>query len=126
MCPNYKVMESKGSRDGQKHAVANGDEIDNLGEQILDIVTSTGAETQVKYQSADVSRPLNAVSEICDAGGLRGQHVIFGRTGGAIINLDTGRTTPFPREGGIYTLDFWVKPASDEKLASGFTRPGDE
>jgi hypothetical protein len=124
MCPNYKIQESKGSREGQSYAVANGEEVENLGEQILDIVTSTGVETQVKYQNADVSRPLNSISEICDAGGVRGQQVVFGRNGGAVLNLDTGVATPFPREGGIYTFDFWVKPASEEKLASGFTRPG--
>jgi hypothetical protein len=123
MCPNYRVQESEGSREGQKYAVANGEEIENLGEQILDIITNKGVETQVTYQSADVSRPLNSVSEICDAGGRLGQHVIFGRKGGAILNLDTGSVTPFPREGGIYTFDFWVKPASKEKVASGFTRP---
>ena len=91
--------------------------IPNLGEQVLEVVTNDGNEGRVKYQVADVSRPLNAVSEICDAGGEHGQHVIFGKHGGMILNLETGKQTPFAREEGVYTLEFWVKP-------KGFTRQG--
>ena len=89
---------------------ASDDRIPNLGEQVLSIVTSDGKDGTIKYQVADVSRPLNAISEICDAGGVHGQHVIFGKNGGMIVNLETGRQTPFAREDGVYTLEFWVKP----------------
>jgi len=50
------------------------------------------------------------VSEICDAGGENGQLVIFGKKGGYIYNIETGSTTTFEREDGIYTFEFWVKP----------------
>ena len=82
-----------------------------------------GRACQLKYQMADVTRPLNSVSEICDAGGVEGQHVVFGRYGGCIINLDTGRRTPFSREEGIYILDTWTKPPKNGP-ASVFRRPG--
>ena len=59
----------------------------------------------MKYQIADVSRALNAVTEICDAS----RHVIFGKKGGVIINLERGRETPFEREGTIYVLSTWIK-----------------
>jgi len=117
MCPHYPVRPSPGSMSGQEYVSASEDTIPNLGEQVLDVVMPSGRETQAKYQVADVARPLNAVSEICDAGGPRGQHVVFGRNGGAVINLDTGACTPFEREGGIYCLEFWVKPV-------GFARQG--
>ena len=74
-------------------------------------------ESQIKYQVAEVSRPLNSISEIFDAGGNYGQIVLFGRTGGAILNLETGIQTPFAREEGVYTMDVWVKP-------KGFHRQG--
>ena len=77
-----------------------------LGEQKLEVVLDSGKDTALKYQIADVSRALNAVTEICDAG----RHVIFGRRGGVIVNLESGRTAPFEREGNIYCLDYWVKP----------------
>jgi len=79
-------------------------------------------ETQIRYQSADVFRPLNSVSEICDAGGTDGQYVIFSRYGGVIMNLQTVRRTPFNRVDGIYELGLWVKPPSED--ASFFSRPG--
>ena len=80
--------------------------IPNLGERKLEVVLDSGKATALKYQIADVSRALNAVTEICDAG----HHVIFGRRGGVIVNLESGRSSPFQREGNIYCLDYWVKP----------------
>ena len=117
MCPHYEITPSPGSIAGQEYISASDDLIPNLVEQVLEVVTQEGNEGRVKYQVADVSRPLNAVSEICDAGGEDGQHVIFGKNGGMIVNLETGRQTPFAREDGVYTLEFWVKP-------KGFPRQG--
>jgi len=123
MCPEYEVIPSVGSRAGQHYVSASDDIIKNLGEQHLDVVMSTGKETVARYQIADVVRPLNAISEICDAGGEDGQHVVFGKHGGAVINLKTGEHTPFSREEDIYTMDMWVKPKGYD-AAQGFTRQG--
>jgi hypothetical protein len=77
----------------------------------LDVILGNGKETAITYQIADVSRALNAVTEICDAGHPDyGNRVIFGRGGGVIENIETGKQTPFNREGNIYCLDYWVKP----------------
>ena len=89
---------------------ASGDLIPNLGEKVISVVSNDGKESFVKCQIADVSRTLNSVSEICDAGGEQGQYVLFNKWGGAVMNPVTGRQTPFAREGGIYTLEMWVKP----------------
>ena len=118
MCPGYPIRPSAGSLAGQKYLSASDDLIPNLGEQLLQVVTETGREGTVKYQIAEVSRPLTSVSEICDAGGPRGQQVVFGKNGGVIINVATGQETPFRRENGVYTLQMWVKPQP------GFTRRG--
>jgi hypothetical protein len=120
MCPQYPVQPSAGSMSGQKYVSASGDVIANIGEQILDVETDDGMATQIRYQSAEVSRPLNAVSEICDAGGVDGQYVVFSKYGGMIMNLETGRRTPFERVEGIYELGIWVKPPE----SSVFPRPG--
>ena len=117
LAPHYPVTSSPGSLSGQEYTSASGNAIPNLGEKILDIVMEDGRESQIKYQVAEVSRPLNSISEICDAGGNYGQIVMFGRTGGAILNLETGIQTPFAREEGVYTMDVWVKP-------KGFHRQG--
>ena len=122
MCPDYPVVESVGSAAGQKYVSASGDIIENLGQQVLEVMTEDGYETQAKYQSADVQRPLNSISEICDAGGEEGQYVVFSKWGGVVLNPDNGRRIPFDREEGIYNLTMWVKDY--EKNASGFTRHG--
>jgi len=118
MCPHYPVQESPGSKVGQCYLSASDDTIPNLGEQVLDVVTHGGSESTAKYQMAEVTRPLNSVSEICDGGGEYGQYVIFGKYGGAIMNLETGMATHFEREDGVYCLDLWVKPRP------GFQRQG--
>ena len=106
MCLAYPIHESPGSLRGQEFMSASEHELPNLGEQVLNVVMGDGKETSIKYAIADVSRALNAVTEICD----HGNRVIFGRGGGVIENLQTGKQTPFKREGNIYCLDYWVKP----------------
>ena len=117
MCPAYDIVPSPGSRNGQTYTCASNREIRNMGEQVLDVVLEDGVEAQLKYQVAEVSRPLNSITEICDSGGPAGQMVVFGQKGGAIVDMNTGRKTVFAREGGVYVLDAWVKP-------KGFQRPG--
>ena len=68
MCPDYDVQPSPGSRRVQKYTAANGESIPNLGEQVLNVVQMDGRVGHIKYQSCDVNRPLNSLSEICDAG----------------------------------------------------------
>ena len=122
MCPQYPVTPSVGSKSGQSYTSASGEDIPNLGEQVLPIVTGDGRHGHIKYQSADVTRALNSVSEICDAGGGNGQMVLFSKWGGQILNLETGHRTPFEREENIYTLGMWVCPSG--AAASVFPRPG--
>ena len=85
---------------------------------MLNVITEDGSEGVVKYQMAEVSRPLNAVSDICDAG----NRVIFGRNGGVILNLSTGKKTYFHREDGIYVVLCWVKPYSEGSNDKDFHR----
>ena len=39
-----------------------------------------------------------------------GQRVVFGRSGGMILNLETGSRTYFSREDDIFVLEMWAKP----------------
>ena len=113
MCAHIPVQPSAGSQVGQEYLSASNDLIPNLGEQLLPVITEAGKEGVVRYQIAEVSRPLSSVSEICDAGGPQGQQVVFGKNGGVIVNMETGQETPFKREEGIYVLEMWVKPPAD-------------
>ena len=39
----------------------------------------------------------------------KGNRLILGRGGGAIVNLLTGQEIPFERRGGVYTLGMWIR-----------------
>jgi hypothetical protein len=105
MAPKVPIGASEGSRRGQNYTSASKHKLPNLGEQLLDAVTEAGEETNVLFQIADVSRPLVSVSAICEMG----NRVIFGKSGGVVQNLTTGRETPFQRKNGIYVLALWLK-----------------
>ena len=105
IAPNATIRPSEGSRRGQKYTSASKHKLKNLGEQRLEACTEDGQETEVLFQIADVSRPLVSVSGICE----RGSRVIFGRAGGVVQCLSTGRETPFYKRNGIYVLSMWLK-----------------
>ena len=75
----------------------------------------------MKFQLADVQRPLIAVSHITRAG----NKVELLEDGGVITNRKTGKTIKIQREGGVYVLNMWVVPPKPKgAVASGFPRPG--
>ena len=117
--PEYPVRPSPGSRRGQLFTTAAGQEIPNEGEQVVPALTGQGAPTQLKNQIADVTMPLSAVGEYCNAG----NRVIFGRSGGVIQDVTTGAETHFAREDGIYLMEHWIPPLEIAQ-AAGFTRHG--
>ena len=99
-----KPTESEGSRAGLSYTAADGSPLPNLGEQTLNVITDEGLETQVKYQMAEVTRPLCAVSRICD----KGARVAFEANGGYIENIKSGVKTEFARENNVYVLGMWT------------------
>ena len=94
MAPNVPIVPSEGSRRGQRYTSASKHRLANLGEQSICACTEEGDMTGVKFQIADVSKPLVSVSALCE----KGNRVIFGRSGGVVKNLRTGKETPFFQE----------------------------
>ena len=109
MMPSVKIEPSEGSKRGQKYSSASKHKIKNLGQQHLKACTEQGDETEVLFQIADISKPLVSVSAICE----KGNRVIFGRAGGVVQNLATGKLIPFQRENGIYVLSLWLEDTSE-------------
>ena len=114
MLPNVKVEPSPGSLRGQNYTSASQHKLKNFGQQTIRACTEDGDETEVLFQIADVSKPLVSVSSMCE----RGNRVLFGRSGGVVQNLQTGKEIPFYRQNGMYVLSMWLMD-SDQ----GFTRP---
>ena len=114
--PEVPVQPSPGSRRGQVYSAAGGKAIANEGEQVIPLISNEGARTQMTYQVAEVRRPLCSIARLCD----RGNRVVFGRGGGVVQNLSTGRCSPFRREGAIYIMDLWF----DTQNPNPFVRQG--
>ena len=65
------------------------------GSRRFKVQTNEGRDAMVLYQTAEVSRPLTAVSQTCD----NGNWVVYTPEGGFIWNLKTGGKTNFERRG---------------------------
>ena len=92
MAPEYPVQESLMSKSGQKYSAAGAGSkgIPNEGQQELLFYSNEGAPVPMRYQVAEVRKPLTSVSKICD----RGNRVTFCRNGGYVQNLFTWQCTP--------------------------------
>jgi hypothetical protein len=93
---------------GVKYASATGEEIPNLGEITIPMVTMEGSRRKMKMQAAEVSKPLASVKRICEAG----HTVVFDEDGSFMYNKTTGEINYFREEAGNYMLDVWVPPNS--------------
>ncbi len=122
VAPEIPVQPSAGSRRGQEFVTASGGRMRNDGKQALQVLTEEGAAAEMEFQVTGVKRPLCSVGRLCD----RGNRVVFGRGGGVVHNLSSGRLTPFRRSGGIYVLDVHVRQrqGNSDNAAAGFGRQG--
>ena len=71
--------------------------------------TEEGQSVGTTYQIADVTKPLNSVGRICD----RNKAVVFGASGGYILDSATQEKVNFSREQGVYLMRTWI-PVSRE------------
>ena len=108
VAPWVKVCESVGSKNGQTYQSASGTKIASEGEKKLQVVTEDGIEAEATFQVADVTRPLSAVSKICDKGIM----VVFTQEGGYIQN-GMGHRTFFRHENNVYMMDLYMKAPKD-------------
>jgi hypothetical protein len=114
--PGYPIMETKASRSGLTYASATGEDILNLGEVRVPMMTREGTKRSMKLQAAEVARPLASVKRICEAG----HTVIFDEEGSYIINKGTGEINYLREDSGNYMFDVWIPPNSS---VPNFQRP---
>ena len=120
----YEVQPSEASKAVVMYEIANGDEIPNLGEKLMPVVTAEGAWKGLLAQVADISKALQSVRSLVKAGHV----VVFGDDdgngdgGNYIVNKFTGEYTSVKDDGLNYILGLHIAP----KHAAGFTRPEDQ
>ena len=118
LASHIPIMATEDSKRGAEFQTAGGGKLANQGSRVIPAFTGEWQPVDMTYAVADVVKPLNAVSQICD----RGNEVTFTATGGYIWNRETNNVVEFPRERGVYVLETWVQMPLDAARASGFTR----
>ena len=78
---------------------------------------SSGRQSGLHFQVADITNALVSVANLCDAGNV----VVFGKQGGLIHHLQTGHRIRLPREGNAFYLDMKVavEPEEEKKRVPG-------
>ena len=115
----YDIMPSAASKAGVMYEIANGEEIPNLGEKLMAVVTDDGAWRGLQAQVADVSKMLQSVRALVKAGhtvvfgdGEDGHsHYVYHKVSGECIGV---------RDDGVnYLMGMHIVP----KAEAGFARP---
>jgi hypothetical protein len=118
--PLHDIQESQGSKSGVYYTTADGTPVYNEGEKTLMMSTLDGEHTRrMTFQVAGVNKALGSVSKIV----ANGNRVIFDQNGSFIENVWTKDKIWLREDNGVYVLDMVVAPP-EEKVESGFTRPG--
>ena len=117
----YEVQPSAASRAGVTYQVANGDEIANLGEKLVPVVTDEGTMRGMRSQIAQVSSPLQAVRQLHETGHL----VVFDGDESFCFNKMTGEVNHIRDDGTNYLMGVWVIPRNEVAAMSNqdFTWP---
>ena len=105
---NYPIRPSQMSQAGEVYTTASGHEVANEGQVQMPTVSSEGIVKEQGWQIAEVTKNLLSVMEEAD----RNQYAIFGKTGGILLDTDTGEMRHFAREPEGYVLEQWVPPSS--------------
>ena len=102
--PTVELTEGPAKKRGVKYQVADGRELENLGEKSFRAITTEGFGRKLTAQVCDVSRNLLSVSKAV----RNGNCVLFHPRGSFIQDLKTGERSWLKEEGGNYTLSLWV------------------
>ena len=122
----YPVAQGAASRAGVCYEVANGQELPNLGEKFMAVLTSEGTVRGHLSQVADVSKPLQSVRAMM----MSNHAVIFDNEGSYSLNKDTGEKNAIEDDGTNFKMIQWIIPANELENVmalvdtAGFTRQG--
>ena len=128
---DYKVHQTTASTSNMKYASATGEEISNLGEVMLPMITFEGTKKKMRVQAAAVSRPLASVTKICEGGHM----VIFDDQVSYLYKKVYWRSQLFTRGVGQQTCStsgsrqmrrgiLQVRRAKARLIIEAFTDPG--
>ena len=103
---DYPALEGEAKRNGTLYTTADGNELPGQGEKMVPFRTRESHQCAIRFQVADVKRPLLSVSALMS----QGNRVIFDDTGGTITTKDGSKSIRFHLQNGIYLLEMCVPP----------------
>ena len=108
MLSQIPIVPSQQSIMKLMYEVANGAEIENLGERRCEMWTEGASGTRsIAMQVADVHKGLLSLSRCADMG----FESRFGKAYGCLIDSVSGEVIPLERRGNLYMLKCWVRAA---------------
>ena len=121
----YKVQESAASKAGVTYGTAGGDDLPDLGEKSMAVLTVEGTLRGFRSQVAEVSEPLESVRQL-----LKSRHcVLFGlgenEDEHLIINKITGEVNRLRDDGINYLHDMLVVPPEQVEAVQQAINNGD-
>ena len=105
----YEVIESAASKAGVQYQVANGDELLNLGEKFLPLVTKEGTTRGMMAQVADVTMPLQRPRALHASGHM----VALDGKNSFVLNKITGEVNCLEDDGVNYFMDMSIIPPEE-------------
>ena len=118
---HFQNTHTKLAQSSVKMATANGKELNSRGCFKIKAYSAEGNRTTQTFEDADVDMPIMAVTELSDNGAL-GSDIVFRKTDGAMVDVESDKTSRFIRRKGVYFMKRCV-PKS-QKTNSAFTQPG--
>ena len=103
----FPTQESEGSRRGWAYECANGKEVENEGQKVVNAVTEEFQSRACIFQVAAVTKPLMSAAQVTRAGFLA---ILDGPGGNSyLLHKKTKARTALKLENGVYCLDLWIK-----------------
>ena len=116
---DYEVVRGEAAMAGVRYEIADGNEIQNLGEKLLPVVTREDSWRGLKVEVADIARAFQSVRSLVKTG----HKVVFGNgldgTAHYIEHNATGEVNWVEDDGLNYLMTYLIAP----KESAGFTRP---
>ena len=116
----FPEITSRTHSEGRYFYGADGSPIKNFGEKKIEFQTPGGNRQQIRWQVADVVRPLISMGKLEDAGCIMD---LANKDTKAIINPITKEKIPVVKKNGTYRMTLWV---DESKTGQGFRWQGEQ
>ena len=117
---DYEVIRGEAAMAGVRYEIADGNEIPNLGEKMLPVMTREGTWRGLQAEVADIARALQSVRSLVKTG----HKVVFGDgangTEHYIQNVMTGEVNAVEDDGQNYLMTYLIAP---KDVSASFAGP---